>query len=465
MPSITPRIYADLVIEDSAGASQTYTVHEGDIINDLVYETNGVQNKLTGAVRVINCAANRITITQTCPPESYFDRIVQISSFVIDSSSVFDAELTQVNISDIVSIGSVVPMETTITAGSSITDAVDNAVAGQTILLPAGEYTEAVTINKQITIVGQGAVNITAPITISAGEDDIVTIEGVKVNVASTAAKTAAVDLVSGNLNMSNCQITTTSAGEEACCIRRDSTEAGTATTINLENCTIEMNVGTEGSAYSYPIAIGRFDTSAATGKYDMGNCDLILSGCTITGDVVDGQTYAIYSAARGSVNIDINDSTLSAWAAVYMNRSGQTETNGTYQDSFMGSSINITNSNLNGTQPFKAAASGSESNQFGVVVVQNSQAVDVAIENCYVTAKNNHALGDDITFAPMHAIELTGTQKCNLTLEHSQVTIETPVVEKAIVVADDTETVINDNIFRAIDKDGNEIETECVLF
>lgn len=465
MPSITPRIYADLVIEDSAGASQTYTVHEGDIINDLVYETNGVQNKLTGAVRVINCAATRITVTQTCPPESYFDRIVQISSFIIDSSSVFDAELTQVNISDIVSIGSVVPMETTITAGSNITDAIDNAVAGQTILLSAGEYAEAVTINKDITLVGQGDVKITAPITISAGEGANVTIEGIKVNVASTAAKTAAVDLVSGNLNMSNCQITTTSAGEEACCIRRDSTEAGTATTINLENCTIEMNVGTEGSAYSYPIAIGRFDTSAATGKYDMGNCDLILSDCTITGDVVDGQTYAIYSAARGSVNIDVNDCTLSAWAAVYMNRSGQTETNGTYQDSFMGSSINITNSTLNGTQPFKAAESGSESNQFGVVVVQNSQAVDVAIENCYVTAKNNHALGDDITFAPMHAVELTGAKNCALTLEHSSVTIETPVVEKAIVVADDTETTINDNAFRAIDKDGNEIETECVLF
>lgn len=465
MPSITPRIYADLVIEDSAGASQTYTVHEGDIINDLVYETNGVQNKLTGAVRVINCAATRITVTQTCPPESYFDRIVQISSFIIDSSSVFDAELTQVNISDIVSIGSVVPMETTIIAGSNITDAIDNAVAGQTILLSAGEYAEAVTINKDITLVGQGDVKITAPITISAGEGANVTIEGVKINVASTAAKTAAVDLVSGNLNMSNCQITTTSAGEEACCIRRDSTEAGTATTINLENCTIEMNVGTEGSAYSYPIAIGRFDTSAATGKYDMGNCDLILSDCTITGDVVDGQTYAIYSAARGSVNIDVNDCTLSAWAAVYMNRSGQTETNGTYQDSFMGSSINITNSTLNGTQPFKAAESGSESNQFGVVVVQNSQAVDVAIENCYVTAKNNHALGDDITFAPMHAVELTGTKNCALTLEHSSVTIETPVVEKAIVVADDTETTINDNAFRAIDKDGNEIETECVLF
>lgn len=465
MPSITPRIYADLVIEDSAGASQTYTVHEGDIINDLVYETNGVQNKLTGAVRVINCAATRITVTQTCPPESYFDRIVQISSFIIDSSSVFDAELTQVNISDIVSIGSVVPMETTITAGSNITDAIDNAVAGQTILLSAGEYAEAVTINKDITLVGQGDVKITAPITISAGEGANVTIEGIKVNVASTAAKTAAVDLVSGNLNMSNCQITTTSAGEEACCIRRDSTEAGTATTINLENCTIEMNVGTEGSAYSYPIAIGRFDTSAATGKYDMGNCDLILSDCTVTGDVVDGQTYAIYSAARGSVNIDVNDCTLSAWAAVYMNRSGQTETNGTYQDSFMGSSINITNSTLNGTQPFKAAESGSESNQFGVVVVQNSQAVDVAIENCYVTAKNNHALGDDITFAPMHAVELTGTKNCALTLEHSSVTIETPVVEKAIVVADDTETTINDNAFRAIDKDGNEIETECVLF
>ena len=164
MPSITPRIYADIVIEDSAGTSQTYTVHEGDIIHDLVYTSNGVETTLTGAVRVINCAATRVTITQTCPPESYFDRIVQISSMVIDSSDIYDAELTQVNISDIVSIGSVEAPASDDPDADAITIGVgpqyqtlDAIIANETVSkvrLIDGIYETPLTISKDLVIIG-----------------------------------------------------------------------------------------------------------------------------------------------------------------------------------------------------------------------------------------------------------------------------------------------------------------------
>ena len=165
--SIIPGVHGTIIIENG-DSSQTYKIHEGDVINDLVYTVNGVRKTISGAVRVINAAARSVTINQTCPPEPYFDRIVSIGSIIIDSSAVYDAELQQVNIADIVSIGSVVDAETAndpdadatvIGPGSeykTIQETI-NAATGDTpakVKLSAGEYAQALTLTKSATIIG-----------------------------------------------------------------------------------------------------------------------------------------------------------------------------------------------------------------------------------------------------------------------------------------------------------------------
>ena len=464
--SILPRIYGDITIENADGSSQVYTVHEGDIVNNLVYVTNGVEHTISGAVRVINCATTRATIAQTCPPESYFDRLVQVPSLIIDSSARFDAELQQVNIRDITSIGTITVNEVIMSNGADLAESIDNLEAGQTLLVPAGTYDDAVTITKSVQIVGQGDVKITAPMTINA-PDSAVTLSGLQVVPESVGAAVAAIDVVAGNLKLTNCKVSTVSTGEEACCIRKEAAAANSKSTISLDNCTIEMNVAGDGSAYSYPIALGRFDTSGPTGQYDMGNCDLEINNCTITGNIASGQTYCIYSAARGTVNINIVDATLSAWATVYMNRNGQTETNGTFQDDFSGSSITIDHCTINSTQPFKGRNTvETDVNDFAPFVVQNSQNTDMDINNCRIDIRNNPdvEIGEGERYAPMHVVSITNSQGAELDVISCAITMQDPLVDKAIEYPSDTISKIDGNSFVAVDADGNPIESDCVL-
>ena len=163
--SIIPGIHGTITIENG-DSSQSYKIHEGDVINDLVYTVNGVRKTISGAVRVINAATRSVTINQTCPPEPYFDRIVSIASIIIDSSAVYDAELQQVNIADIVSIGSVVDAETAndpdadatvIGPGSeykTIQETINGSEGDAKIKLAAGEYAQALNLTKSATIIG-----------------------------------------------------------------------------------------------------------------------------------------------------------------------------------------------------------------------------------------------------------------------------------------------------------------------
>ena len=102
MSTYTPHICLDLEI-----GGITYTLSEGAIVYGLTYTEKGVEKCLTGAVRVINSSQNKVTIKQTCPPESYFDKTVTCPSIVVDSSEKYKAVLTTISLSDIIAISSV----------------------------------------------------------------------------------------------------------------------------------------------------------------------------------------------------------------------------------------------------------------------------------------------------------------------------------------------------------------------
>lgn len=99
MATYTPHICLDLEI----GAA-TCRLSEGAIVYGLVYTDKGVEKCLAGAIRVINSSQNKVTIKQTCPPESYFEKTVACQSIIIDTSEKYKASLTTVPISSIVAI-------------------------------------------------------------------------------------------------------------------------------------------------------------------------------------------------------------------------------------------------------------------------------------------------------------------------------------------------------------------------
>lgn len=159
--TIKPRICANLIVTEN-GKSTVHEIHEEDVIRDLKYRKGTEELTVSGAVRVMNCSTTRATITQTCPPESYFNKLVNITSLIIDCSSEFDADLVTVNVSDIISVGEVDrPDETkqvvTIGPGAqyqTIDKVMESLEEGATLKLAKGEYTPAVQVAKSVKIVG-----------------------------------------------------------------------------------------------------------------------------------------------------------------------------------------------------------------------------------------------------------------------------------------------------------------------
>lgn len=457
-----------------------YRIHEGDTVTDLAYRRGQEDYTVSGTVRVINATVQQTNYQQTCPPESYFHRLATINSVIIDCSEKYDADLVNVSISEITGVGSVTEggdgeeggdEGASIIVGpgvpyQSLDEIISGVDAGSTIKLEPGTYTPNLTINKELTIVGQEGVEFAGTVSIDAGDGVLVTIKDVKIAPATIAAASAAVDVKSGDLAIVGSVIQTKTAGEESCGIRKDSTAAGKKSSITIDGCTISMNPDGTGAGFAYPIALGRFNTSAAVGTYDMGDCDLTITNSSIIGNVAAGQTYGIYSATRGIVNIKIDKSSLSAWAAVYMNRNGQTETNDVFQESFAGSSITIDNATLTGIQAYKATGEvETDPNCFAPLVVQNSQYTKVTVNNTTVASKNDPATGTGVTYAPMHSVSISGTKNVALTMNNCNVTIENPVVAKAIVADTDTQVSLTDTTFTAVDVAGEEIESDCILY
>ena len=156
-------------------------VFEGDILHDLVYKSGTALNTITGAVRVISASTKaQNTGPDTCPPEPYVYKSITPSSLVIDYSDEMDAQLISINISNIVSIGSVTTEQEAAEEGmivvgpggsyKDLTEVIADAPAGSVVKLRAGEYTAPVAIDKSIEIIGDGSAIISGAITVTGSE-------------------------------------------------------------------------------------------------------------------------------------------------------------------------------------------------------------------------------------------------------------------------------------------------------
>lgn len=164
---------AKVGVELTLDNGKTFTLFEGDIVNNLSYKTSsGGVNTVTGAVRVIKgVTSSNASFTNTCPPEPYLYRTVAITGFVIDISSQYDAELVSVStnmIADLESVSSD-PSEIVVGPGpeyATLDKVIENAESGSTITLAAGQYEAPLTINKSVTIKGNGVAELRGKIEI-----------------------------------------------------------------------------------------------------------------------------------------------------------------------------------------------------------------------------------------------------------------------------------------------------------
>ena len=156
-------------------------VFEGDILHDLVYKSGTALNTITGAVRVISASTKaQNTGPDTCPPEPYVYKSITPSSLVIDYSDEMDAQLISINISNIVSIGSVTTEQEAAEEGmivvgpggsyKDLSEVIADAPAGSVVKLRAGEYTAPVAIDKSVEIIGDGSAIISGAITVTGSE-------------------------------------------------------------------------------------------------------------------------------------------------------------------------------------------------------------------------------------------------------------------------------------------------------
>ena len=172
-------------------------LYEGDSITGLRYTSGGVEKTIDGRVRVINATTRaNSTIPSSCPPEPYVHQYITISSLTIDSSDVFDAEMTKINISDILSVSSVNGEELAIAVGDQIYSNMTEAIAavedgGTVTLMKDVEDVVSIPAGKNITIEG------TAGVTLKGG----IQIDGAGTTPATVMVKNLQIDGSKGSNN------------------------------------------------------------------------------------------------------------------------------------------------------------------------------------------------------------------------------------------------------------------------
>lgn len=172
MPNATALVGVKLTLDNG----KVVTLHEGDIVQNLSYKVTSVATAtITGAVRVIHATTTKATDPNSCPPEPYAYKMLSIGSLVIDKSLVYNAALEKIDVSKIIDIESVTEDGGAIVVGpgsqyKDLSSVIEDAPAGSTITLKAGEYTDAVTITKSIAIVADGEAVLSAPLTVKIPE-------------------------------------------------------------------------------------------------------------------------------------------------------------------------------------------------------------------------------------------------------------------------------------------------------
>lgn len=158
MATATAKLGVTLIMDN-----QTVTVFEGDVVKDLVYSAGNNQRTISGRVRVLHATtrANN-TIPDDCPPEPYAQRFITVYAMSIDSSDVYDAAMTQIQITNIISIGSVNDSarraEVNGTYYDTYADAIAAAKDGDTVIMGADEEVKTTmnTVAAGVTIDGNG---------------------------------------------------------------------------------------------------------------------------------------------------------------------------------------------------------------------------------------------------------------------------------------------------------------------
>lgn len=83
-------------------------LYEGDKITGLTFELNNLSRTIDGTLRVINVNTRANTKRPAgCPPESYINKIAQVSELIVDISEQYDAELVRIDPDSILEIGTV----------------------------------------------------------------------------------------------------------------------------------------------------------------------------------------------------------------------------------------------------------------------------------------------------------------------------------------------------------------------
>lgn len=111
------RLSMILTITPDNASPKTYNITEGDIVNNLAYRPTGDDKikTISGIVRRMDyttvsktpSVSGQTSIAVCCNPESKFSESVRITSLIVDSSTLYDADMNVVPVNAIVSLESV----------------------------------------------------------------------------------------------------------------------------------------------------------------------------------------------------------------------------------------------------------------------------------------------------------------------------------------------------------------------
>lgn len=157
--TVIPVVAVKLTLDDGS----TFLIKEGDLITNLQYQdASGKSMTITGTARVINLVTSLNSSKSTeCPPEPYFHKIATVNSIILDISDAYNAKLRNVQITSIISIGSVetpdpdaLSYDVNNPESLSLSETLSAVPDGGTLLVSAGDIEDDISIDHAMTLKG-----------------------------------------------------------------------------------------------------------------------------------------------------------------------------------------------------------------------------------------------------------------------------------------------------------------------
>lgn len=162
--STTPQLVVDLVATKDDGSREVMEIHEGDILEDIVYSEGGATYTKTGKISAILVATDKVTPDykqDACKMESSFHKAVKVEAIVLDSSSKYDSDANLIMVKNIKSIASVtagvMEVDASVMEAGGVAALLDGLTPGQNLKLETGTVSEALVMNQSVTIQGVNA--------------------------------------------------------------------------------------------------------------------------------------------------------------------------------------------------------------------------------------------------------------------------------------------------------------------